>query len=62
MMLMSPAGTVIFPIQDILKYGADTRMNVPGVATGNWSYRITKQQLDSIDREKYAALNKMYSR
>ncbi len=62
MMLMSPAGTVIFPIQDILKYGADTRMNVPGVATGNWSYRITKQQLDSIDKEKYAALNKMYSR
>ena len=61
-MLMSPAACVMFPIQDILKFGSDTRMNIPGVAGGNWGFRITKQQLDSIDREKYLSLNKMYSR
>lgn len=61
-MLMSPAACVMFPIQDILKFGSDTRMNIPGVAKGNWGFRITKQQLDSIDRDKYLSLNKMYSR
>ena len=56
-MLASPADTVIFPIQDILIYGSDTRMNTPGVAEGNWQYRLTKDQLDSIDRNKFRTWN-----
>lgn len=58
----SGADTVIMPIQDILGYGADTRINTPGRAEGNWAYRVTKQQLDSIDRERFRGLNKMYYR
>lgn len=61
-MLASHAGLVVMPIQDLLGYGRDTRLNVPGKADGNWSYRITKEQLDSIDREYYKKLNKMYAR
>ncbi len=61
-MLASAAGTVIFPIQDILGYGSDTRLNTPGRADGNWAYRVTKEQLLSIDRAKYKKMNKMYSR
>jgi len=61
-MLESHAGLVMIPIQDLLGYGRDTRLNVPGKADGNWSYRITKDQLDSIDREYYLKLNKMYAR
>jgi 4-alpha-glucanotransferase len=57
-MLASPADTVIFPIQDILIYGSDTRMNTPGVAEGNWQYRLTKDQLDSIDRNKFRTWNR----
>jgi len=57
-MLASPADTVIFPIQDILIYGSDTRMNVPGVANGNWRYRLTKDQLDIIDRNKFKTWNR----
>ncbi len=57
-MLASPADTVIFPIQDILIYGSDTRMNVPGVAEGNWQYRLTKDQLDLIDRNKFRTWNR----
>ncbi len=57
-LLASPADTVIFPLQDILIYGSDTRMNVPGVAEGNWQYRITKAQLDLIDREKFRRWNR----
>ncbi len=57
-MLASPADTVIFPVQDILIYGSDTRMNVPGVAEGNWQYRLTKDQLDAVDRNKFRTWNR----
>ncbi len=58
----SHAGLVIFPIQDLLGYGSDTRMNVPGRAEGNWGFRLTKEQLDNINRQKYKQLNKLYMR
>lgn len=58
----SHAGIVILPIQDLLGYGSDTRLNIPGKADGNWQYRITKQQLDEIDRKKYKKLNQTYAR
>lgn len=58
----SHAGLVILPIQDILGYGCDTRLNTPGKAAGNWSYRLTKGQLDSIDTSAFRKLNKMYGR
>lgn len=58
----SPAALAILPIQDILGYGADTRMNVPGHAEGNWRYRITREQLNSIDRAFCRELNQLYGR
>lgn len=61
-MLASHAGLVVMPIQDILGYGADTRLNTPGTADGNWAYRITKDQLDTIDRAYFKKLNTMYAR
>ena len=38
---MSHAGVTIIPMQDMLGYGGDTRMNVPGTASGNWVVRFT---------------------
>ena len=61
-MLASHADTVIFPIQDIFVYGADTRMNTPGTSNDNWQYRITKEQLGAVDTEKYRYLNMLYGR
>ncbi len=61
-MLSSHAGLVIFPIQDLLKYGKDTRLNTPGSCDDNWSFRITKEQFQTIDREKLKAWNITYSR
>ena len=61
-MFASSAGCVILPIQDILCFGCDTRINTPGRAKGNWEYRITKEQLDSIERGKYRRLNEIYKR
>ncbi len=60
--LASSADTVIMPIQDILTYGKDTRMNTPGIAEGNWAYRVTKEQLETVDKGAYRHLNKLYGR
>lgn len=61
-MLASHAGLVIIPIQDLLNFGSDTRMNIPGSADGNWRYRITREQLERIDKEKYRYCNDLYAR
>ena len=60
--MSSNAGLTIFPVQDLLGYGNDTRLNVPGRAHGNWLYRITKEQLGLINTEKYKELNRLYGR
>lgn len=61
-MFSSHAGLLILPIQDLLRYGSDTRLNIPGKADGNWQFRITKEQLDGIDKGKFRRLNELYSR
>ncbi len=61
-MYQSHAKLVIMPVQDLLGYGSDTRLNIPGKADGNWAYRITKEQLDGIDKARFKELNSMYAR
>ncbi len=61
-MFASHAGLLILPIQDLLGYGSDTRLNIPGKADGNWQYRITKEQLFGIDKSKFRYFNEMYGR
>ena len=61
-MLASAAGIVIIPVQDLLNFGVDTRINRPGVAGGNWAYRVTEEQLRSIDWGRYKHLNELYAR
>lgn len=61
-MLASHSGLVVLPIQDVLRYGADTRFNTPGTADGNWRYRVTKEQLDGIDYNKLLHWNRIYAR
>lgn len=61
-LLACPADTVIFPLQDLLVYGSDTRLNTPGKAEGNWAYRVTREQLGNIDVKRYAYFNRLYGR
>ena len=61
-MFQSHAGLLILPIQDLLLYGSDTRINTPGNSEGNWSYRITRDQLFEIDRSRILHWNRMYRR
>jgi 4-alpha-glucanotransferase len=43
--MSSPADLAVVPLQDVLGLGSDARMNTPGTATGNWSWRATRRQL-----------------
>jgi len=43
--LASPADTAIIPAQDVLELGSDARMNLPGIAKGNWQWRLKEGAL-----------------
>jgi 4-alpha-glucanotransferase len=43
----SIADTVVVPLQDLLGLGSDARMNVPGRADGNWSWRFDAAAIDN---------------
>lgn len=61
-LIQSVANVVIIPYQDLCGYGADTRMNIPGVATGNWEFRLTNESYELLDRETYLDYNNTYGR
>jgi 4-alpha-glucanotransferase len=41
----SKAALAIAPLQDVLNLGAESRMNVPGRAAGNWQWRTHEDML-----------------
>ncbi len=43
----SPAALAIAPLQDLLNLGEEARMNVPGLAQGNWAWRCTEGMLSA---------------
>ncbi|MDH3744062.1 MAG: 4-alpha-glucanotransferase [Acidobacteriota bacterium] len=43
----SIARLAIVPAQDLLGLGSEARMNTPGIADGNWSWRLEEGQLDA---------------
>lgn len=45
----SRAALAMAPLQDVLNLGAEARMNVPGRAEGNWSWRSTEELLAVAD-------------
>lgn len=47
LLMSSPARVAIVQLQDVLGLGSEARMNVPGRARGNWSWRLGTAQLTS---------------
>jgi len=45
-----PAETVMVPFQDLMGWGADTRMNRPGEPAGQWEVRWTLEAMEKVDR------------
>ncbi len=59
----SVADTAIIPLQDLLDLGGHARMNFPGQAGGNWSWRVTSDQLaEKSNWDWLKELNQLYGR
>lgn len=58
----SPARLIVVPVQDLLGYGSDTKMNRPGIAEGNWSYRLTEEAFSQLHADTYRRLSVLYNR
>jgi 4-alpha-glucanotransferase len=53
--LASRARLAIVPVQDLLGLGSEARLNTPGRATGNWSWRLRRGQLSEALAQRLRA-------
>lgn len=60
--MMSVATLSVYPLQDLLSMGSETRMNLPGVLGGNWEWRLKEGQLDKFTISRLADLTTIYGR
>lgn len=60
--MASVAKTAIIPMQDILELDANSRMNTPGVANGNWGWRFQWKQLKPGQKQFLKTLTEKYNR
>jgi 4-alpha-glucanotransferase len=58
----APAMWVILPLQDVWFLGAEARMNVPGVAEGNWTWAASKEAFTQESADRLRALAEKYGR
>ncbi|MDF1614787.1 4-alpha-glucanotransferase [Desulfurivibrio dismutans] len=60
--LASVGKVVIVPLQDVLGFGSDCRMNVPGTAEGNWRWRVAGRFLTDEVAAQLRDETKFYNR
>jgi 4-alpha-glucanotransferase len=60
--LASQADTAIVPAQDLLKLGSEAWMNFPGMAKGNWGWRLKDGELTQELAQKLRSLTMEYGR
>ncbi len=58
----TPARYAIVPVQDLFNQGSEYRMNVPGEADGNWSYRAKKELFTDGVADYLASVTHLYGR
>lgn len=58
----SVAALAVVPLQDLLGLGAEARLNTPGTAQGNWSWKMPQGALTHELAQRYFALNRLYAR
>lgn len=59
---MSVSETAITPVQDLLGLGSEARFNTPGIAEGNWGWRLDLGMLTSDIARRLAELTTTYGR
>ena len=60
--LSSIADMAIIPMQDILGFGNDCRMNAPGTTKGNWRWRLAPKFLSDEVRDRLRDETEFYGR
>ncbi len=60
--MASVADLFIAPIQDYLELGSESRMNTPSVAFGNWTFRISNDDINDKLAKKIKDLTLLYAR
>jgi 4-alpha-glucanotransferase len=60
--LASVARMAIVPVQDILQLDGSARMNIPGIAGGNWGWRLAANGLTDDTARVLGQLTGMYGR
>jgi 4-alpha-glucanotransferase len=58
----SVADYAVAPLQDVLNLGSEARMNLPGSASGNWSWRLAEGQLTRAALDRLGELTTLYGR
>lgn len=58
----SVADMALAPLQDVLDLGSSARMNLPGSAQGNWSWRFTPEQLTNFVEARLRDTTILYGR
>jgi 4-alpha-glucanotransferase len=52
----------VIPVQDLLRLGSEARLNTPGTAVGNWSWKLPAGSLTPQLARECLLLNKVYGR
>lgn len=60
--LASRCHLAIIPMQDCLALGSEHRMNVPGVANGNWTWRLRWDMVPPDTPRRLRRMNEIYQR
>ncbi|HEY3784614.1 MAG TPA: 4-alpha-glucanotransferase [Steroidobacteraceae bacterium] len=60
--LGSVGALAVIPVQDLLRLGSEARLNTPGTAQGNWSWRLPPAALTTPLASQCRLLNGMYGR
>src|SRR5207244_6663997 len=58
----SVAALAVAPLQDLLNLGSEARMNIPGRAEGNWSWRCTEEMMSAPAFDSLRDLTKSSNR
>lgn len=58
----SVAALAVVPLQDLLELGSAARLNTPGTAHGNWSWKMPQDALSGELAQRCAHLNRLYAR
>jgi len=60
--LASVASLAIIPAQDLLNLDQGARMNSPGIAEGNWRWRLRPDELSEALASSFCEMNQLYGR